>query len=145
MLMRLGRWLRAAGHDALMFPPGTADARLMAEARSQQRLLLTRDRKLTEFSGAAAHVLLLRGNDTDACARELRCRIGLDWLYRPFSRCLLCNRMLEPGSKADLLHVPQDSRHFSNQCWRCPACDKLYWQGSHTRRMLERLKTWQAS
>ncbi len=145
MLMRLGRWLRAAGHDVLIYPPGTPDAMLIARARSEGRQLLTRDRRLGEFSQAGRFVLVLAGNDTESCALELKRRIGLDWLYRPFSRCMLCNHPLEEGSAEDLQRVPEESRRLSTYCRRCPSCRKLYWEGSHTRRMLARLKAWQAA
>jgi len=102
MLMRLGRWLRAAGHDVLMFPAGTPDRRLLAAASRDGRLLVTRDRKLMELRDAPATQLLLRSNDTEACARELTARCHIDWLFRPFSRCLLCNALLQPGSDAEL-------------------------------------------
>ncbi len=140
MLMRLGRWLRAAGHDVRMFPPGTPDAVLLAAARREARMLITRDRRMP----ASHNVLVLGSNGTDACARELARRAGIDWLYRPFSRCLLCNRPLQAGDCKDLEQVPPESRRYSDRTWRCEHCRRLYWYGSHTRRMLLQLQTWDA-
>lgn len=141
MLARLGRWLRAAGHDTLIPRPGASDAELMATARGERRLLITRDRKLTEFRDADQWVVWLRANTTEECARELGRRIRLDWLRAPFTRCLVCNTPLTQGADADIAAVPEHSRRVVNAVWRCPGCQRLYWHGGHVRRMRRRLES----
>lgn len=138
MLKGLARWLRAAGHDAALAKDGETDRELLARAHDSGRLLLTRDRKLLEYRGASALVRLLECNDLDSCARELRQKLDLDWLYRPFTRCLLCNLPLSPVT--DTVRVPQDVSHAA--LLQCPGCRRVFWEGSHTRRMRDRLQQW---
>ena len=51
MLIRLGRWLRAAGYDTEIAADAIADRLLLDHAIREGRLLLTRDRKLAEHRG----------------------------------------------------------------------------------------------
>lgn len=48
MLVRLARLLRAAGYDAAMAPAGTRDDELLRIAHHEKRLLLTRDKRLSQ-------------------------------------------------------------------------------------------------
>ena len=143
MLKGLARWLRAAGYDTLICDDGERDRHLLDRAQSAGRLLLTRDHKLQEFRGADGTVVYLRCNRLDSCAQELTETINLDWTYRPFSRCLLCNTPLQPGSIENRLQVPESSRKYATQVYYCRCCDKVYWNGSHTTRMRARLVAWQ--
>lgn len=139
MLIRLGRWLRAAGHDTEIAADGDADRALVDRARADGRWLLTRDRKLLEIRGAGDCVLLLRGDGTAACAAELGSRLAVDWLADPFSRCLLCNTELAAADRADRAALPPRARDLGGPLRRCPTCGRLYWPGSHVRRMRRRL------
>lgn len=133
MLMRLARWLRAAGHDTELAAQGAEDRAVLARAVADGRCLLTRDRGFLERRAAQGRVVLLPSQVLDAQARFLRERLRVDWLYAPFSRCLLCNSPLE---RAPPLPGGVETR-------RCPRCDKLYWSGSHVQRMHARLRGWQ--
>ena len=46
MLGRLARWLRVVGVDTLQLPSDAPDVALVARARDDERVLLTRDRHL---------------------------------------------------------------------------------------------------
>lgn len=133
MLAGLARWLRAAGYDTGMAERGSHDGAVVARAVAEKRLLLTRDRRILERRGAWRHVMVLRGQSLDAWAAEMRSRLGLSWWHAPFTRCLLCNTVLES------IRTVAPDRELA---W-CPACRKLYWPGSHTRRMIAALRRWQ--
>lgn len=143
MLHGLGRWLRAAGYDSRIAGMGTADADLLRQALSEGRLLLSRDRKLLEYRGAGRAVLWLEANDLEGCAMELCHRVELNWLYRPFSRCLQCNTPLRSTSAAVWPDLPDTVRASGMVLWCCPVCRKVYWEGSHVTRMRTRLQEWQ--
>lgn len=132
MLGGLARWLRAAGYDTATAQPGSPDRLLVAQAERERRLLLTRDRRILELRGAWRHVLVLRGHSADAWAEEMRQRLCVTWWHAPFSRCLLCNTPL-----VNLPPLPGQRGSTS-----CPTCRKVYWPGSHTRRMAARLQEW---
>jgi len=60
----------------------------------------------------------------------------------PFSRCLLCNRKLESGSGVYAELMPGYIMDEHIPCHHCPACAKLYREGSHVERMRRKLEQW---
>ena len=140
MLRGLGRWLRAAGHDTLIAEPGEGDKSLLARSRAEARVLLTRDRTLAERAGPDG--VWLRAVGLDDAARELRERLGLDWRFAPFTRCLVDNAELDEAGPEASQVLPPRARSLGGPLRRCPACGRLYWPGSHVRRMQARLDAW---
>lgn len=150
MLQRAGRWLRAAGYDVLIARPGQPDRELIDLARREERLLLTRDRGLTEYRDAGDFVVLLEANELRAQLAELDARLGIDWLKAPFSRCLECNTSLVPAPPGLREQVPPESLRDNETLLYCQRCKKPYWNGSHVRRMRRMLecfsrKEWQCN
>lgn len=135
MLQRAGRWLRAAGYDVLIARPGQPDLELIELARREGRLLLTRDRGLTEYRDASDVVVLLEANELRAQLAEIDARLGMDWLKAPFSRCMECNTPLVPAPREVRKLVPPESLREGETLLYCPHCRKPYWNGSHVRRM----------
>ncbi len=140
MLQGLGRWLRTAGYDTLIAIPGSPDRELIELARSEHRLLITRDRKMAEFKNASEHVMVLQANTLTECVQELSSRLGLNWLYKPFSRCLLCNTLLIQTNAQQQAQLPDNIREGGDRGVYCPNCGKLYWSGGHVRRMRHKLE-----
>ncbi len=141
MLSGFARWLRAAGYDTASQSPQDSDRVLVARAVAEDRVILTRDRQIAEHRAAAGRVLVLHGDSLDGWAAQAAGELGIDWLYRPFSRCLVCNVGVLPAP-AHLHHrVPPGSG--SPITW-CPCCDRLYWPGSHVRRMSATLERWRS-
>jgi uncharacterized protein with PIN domain len=140
MLIGLGRWLRAAGHDVLFAGPQDPDEKLLAMAEEAGRRLLTADRLLAK---RARRALLLPATGLDEQAARLSERIGLDWLQDPFSRCLLDNTLLQRLPPEQIEAVPDRARTLPGPFNRCPSCGRIFWPGSHVRRMQARLETWQ--
>jgi uncharacterized protein len=142
MLRRLGRWLRASGYDTMIAEAGQADRQLVEQACREQRWLLTRDRKMAEFKQARDCVILMTGNDVPAQVEELGQRLPVDWLHAPFSRCLVCNAPLRTADPSRLGEVPEFSRDSLDELYECSGCHRLYWHGSHVRRMRAKLHRW---
>jgi uncharacterized protein len=143
MLHGLARWLRAAGHDTLVAASGMADPELLREAAGEDRILLTRDRHLAALAKAAGvPAFLPRTADLDATAAELRVALALDWRAAPFTRCLVDNTPLVDAESTDAERVPVSSRPLATTLKTCPECRRLYWPGSHFRRMAHRLDIW---
>jgi uncharacterized protein with PIN domain len=139
MLAGSARWLRAAGYDASAPCPGEGDADLLARSRTQGRVLLSRDRRLIEAAGTGG--LWLREELEDQ-AIELASRLGVDWTLAPFTRCLLDNTPLGPAGPEDLARIPERSRTLPGPLRACPFCGRVYWPGSHVRRMRRTLQRW---
>jgi len=140
MLKGLARWLRAAGYDTEIARDGESDRKLIERARFSGRLLLTRDGKLLEFRNAAENVCLLQCTDIDDCAKTLKSSISINWLYKPFSRCLLCNTELDSIKNDERISVPDDVR--GSPLLQCAKCKRVYWSGSHVKRMQMKLEYW---
>jgi hypothetical protein len=139
MLVGLGRWLRIAGYDTAIAERGRRDRDLVEQAHEERRILLTRDRRLVEIRNATDRTILLEGNDIDGCAEELVRRLALNWTLDPLTRCTLCNTRLELANRRLLDTLPPRIRALGSTVHVCPQCGRLYWEGSHVRRMRRRL------
>lgn len=140
MLARLGRWLRAAGYDVVIANPGQDDRELLQQARDEQRRLITRDRKLLEHRGALAHVTLINSNRLPGQLEEFSQYFEIDWLCKPFSRCLECNDELVEAAEEVVERVPLEALRKDETVLYCKRCDKPYWYGSHVKRMRRKLE-----
>lgn len=141
--MGLGRWLRAAGYDTLIISSSIDDEEIYIMAQADKRLLLTRDHHFLVMKGANDTVCYLASNSLTDCIHELTGKLGINWLYNPFSRCLVCNSLfVETNDPKHLEHVPLDVRNNSKHIFYCEVCQKLYWQGDHTEHMRQKLISW---
>jgi uncharacterized protein len=141
MLRGIGRWLRAAGYDTAIAEAGVRDDDLLAQARGEGRILLTCDRALAR-RGQPGGAVLLSTEGLDEAAHELYLRLAIDWLRAPFSRCLVENALLHEAPAAALARLPQTARQGGGPVMLCPECGRIYWPGSHVRRMRARLERW---
>jgi uncharacterized protein with PIN domain len=140
MLGSLARWLRAAGYDTALAAGGLADEALLALCREEGRVLVTKDRRLvarTEAEGTPA--VLLAGDELAAHAHALTDRLGIDWGFAPFTRCQLDNTLLRPATPDEIARMPASARKRPGPFRACLCCGRLYWPGSHVRRMQARL------
>lgn len=145
MLASLARWLRAAGYDTALARSDASDRSVLEACRMEARTLITRDRHLASHAGATVTVLWLADSGLDAQAAHLASTLGIDWLRAPFTRCLLDNHPLNEATDAERATAPERARALPGPFRACPACGRLYWPGSHVRRMQARLIEWQAS
>lgn len=143
MLAALARWLRTAGYDTLIAALGMADADLIEMCRAEERVLISRDRRLIESARDRIPALLLIGNDVDEHARELALTLNLNWIAAPFTRCLIDNALLRPADEIEGMRIPERSRNLPGPFTACPICGRVYWPGSHVQRMMCRLQRWQ--
>lgn len=148
MLGRLARWLRVLGYDT-SHDMTLADPVLVELAAAEERILLTRDRHLLqELRPVRAHEV--RQDDPLLQLKDLVEALALPPPRDLFTRCLLDNALLDwLDAQAALPLLPEGVRGLAHTVRRCPACGRLYWEGSHVRRMraaLERaLPGWAAA
>ena len=143
MLRGLGRWLRAAGYDTIFAEGALPDRALAKRCAEEDRVLLTKDRHLAATVDSSTPVLLVTGDGIDEAARTLRTALGIDWQHAPFTRCIVDNRLLDEAPPDLTTRVPERSRAAGGPLRVCPDCGRLYWPGSHVRRMQQRLVAWQ--
>ena len=134
MLGRLARWLRALGYDTVY--DASADDRALVElANRENRTLLTRDRHLLREL-RPRQALQIRSDVPLEQLSEVVRALALPAPNELFRRCLVCNTLLDdvPAAEAAAL-VPPAARSLSGPVRRCPTCGRVYWPGSHVRRM----------
>jgi uncharacterized protein with PIN domain len=139
MLGRLARWLRVLGYDT-WYDTAVADPVLVELAATEDRILLTRDRHLLqELRPARAHEV--RQDAPLAQLRDLVGALGLQPPHALFTRCLLDNTALEAVAHEEAQPLlPEGVRGLPGPVRRCPACGRLYWDGSHVRHMRSALQ-----
>jgi uncharacterized protein len=136
---KMAKWLRMAGFDANLFP-GADDAAMISAALAENRILLTRDRRIMK-QGMIAHgriqAILIESDRFKAQVQQLLDSLKLDkGCFRPFTICLECNMPLEKRDKETIKdRVPPYVYLTRNHFAECPACHRLYWQGSHWQAM----------
>ena len=84
---------------------------------------------------------LVRSLDPSEQLIEIVRRFDLQRWVRPFRRCLRCNAPLHPVEKSAILNrlLPLTKLHYE-EFHICPACDQIYWRGSHYERMSARIE-----
>ena len=143
MLGRLCRYLRAAGYDTLFANNGHQDRVWLQQCHDEGRYFLTQDQLVREHKAARGIALILPQGDIDQLAAILGTHFQLDWLSHAFTRCLLDNTPLRTADAAAMAQVPLDAIRPDEPLNACPACGRVYWQGSHYKRMRSRLSRWQ--
>jgi len=142
MLGTLTRYLRFMGYDTtsangLAEGDPHEDTRLLAIAREQHRLLLTKDAELARRGDVSA--LLIRSDDVMEQVQQL---IDQHLVVRrlTMSRCSLCNSELREANTCEIErsdYAPKDWRNLT--FFWCGHCRKLYWNGSHGKQLEQRV------
>lgn len=135
MLGRLARWLRVIGADTLQLPVEAPDIDLVVRAGAEDRVLLTRDRHLLrELRPPRAWAV--RSETPLVQLVEVVNEFDLRPPTELLTRCLLCNSLLTPIPPSQAwAELPPSARDLGGPVRRCPSCGRLYWRGSHARRI----------
>jgi uncharacterized protein len=135
MLARLARWLRLLGADVL-FDSSLGGDKLLARARAEGRVTLTRDKRLR----TAPDALYLEDNLFRDQLRTVLARFPFDPRGRAFTRCSHCNEPLAQAARDTVVHrVPPFVFASQEQFARCPRCGRIYWGATHPERILREL------
>ena len=135
---RLARWLRIAGFDTL-FINDLDDNRLVRLALSEGRVLLTKDTQILKRRVATTRrlkVILIESEEVKAQLRQVVKTLKLTEEIKPFTLCLECNQPLVTKDKEGVKElVPPYVFETQTQYMQCPACNRVYWRGTHWQRM----------
>ncbi len=133
-LGRLARYLRMLGFDTL-YRNDYSDEELARISVEQRRILLTRDVGLLKRA-MVTHGYLVRETSVRRQTAEVVRRFDLRRAIQPFTRCLVCNSLLEPVEKQGIAdRVPPRTLEYYDEFLACPGCGGVYWRGGHYRRM----------
>lgn len=137
----LARWLRAAGHKADWIA-GIDDDALLEEAIRIQAIVLTTDsllmeRRVVVQGEIAAYWLspaLTIEQQLSSVFREFR-------LARLEPCCMQCGGELHPVEKEAVRDlIPPRTLLWLDEYFRCRQCEKLFWHGTHWRRIQDNLR-----
>jgi uncharacterized protein len=133
-LGRLAGYLRMLGFDT-QYRNRASDPELVETSVTEHRILLTRDRGLLMHS-AVTRGYWLRTTDSRVQVAEILDRFDLAGGLRPFTRCMACNTLLRPADPNQARRrLPARTAERYDEFLECPGCGRVYWQGSHWRRM----------
>lgn len=140
---KLARWLRLMGYDTRFFD-GSDDAELVAIARAEGRVILSRDTQIMKrrlITSGQIKAVLIESDQPGRQIHQVIDTLGLDSRFRPFSLCLECNQPLVERGKGEVASlVPPYVFKTQSQFMQCPACQRLYWRGTHWRAMTQKLE-----
>lgn len=130
----LARHLRLLGFDTA-YGPDAGDAELAQISAAEDRILLTRDRRLL-MRRVVVRGMFLRSDDPSEQLVEVARRWALPGRMRPFSRCMGCGAELVDVEKAAVLdRLEPGTRRTYEDFRRCPGCDRVFWRGAHSARL----------
>jgi uncharacterized protein with PIN domain len=132
MLGRLAKRMRLLGLDVI-YDTALDDNGIIRLSLEQDRVILTRDTDLTARPLAANHLFITSDLLLEQ-VEQVRSTFPLDSL--PLTRCSECNEplaLLDKHEVRDL--VPPYVYETRNEFLRCKSCGRIYWKGSHVKRM----------
>ena len=138
-LGKLAKEMRVLGYDTLYYG-GKDFHQLIQLARQQERVILTRNARLTA-KGVECNIILITEDSPPLQLKELLKKgiVSLDG-NALFSRCLLCNSVVDRIERQEVEgKVPDYIFHLHQEFYRCSRCQQIYWPGSHLERMKKKL------
>ena len=135
----LARWLRILGFDTVY--ESDASSRRFYAPLEDHRILITRTKKIQKMFESHPHVFIT----SDYLFEQLKqivVHLGIKPAdIRLFSRCIHCNLLIDAVDKKDVYglvpdYVWETHDDFNN----CRQCRRIYWQGSHTERSMDKIK-----
>ena len=140
---KLVKWLRLMGYDTRFFD-GSDDSQLVAIARAEGRVILSRDTQIMKrrvITSGRLKAVLIHSDEPERQIHQVIDTLGLDCRFRPFTICLECNQVLVERNKDEVEElVPPYVFKTQNQFMQCPTCKRIYWRGTHWQAMTKRLK-----
>ncbi len=134
MLGQTAKWLRLMGIDA-EYAPECEDNKLKEIAENEDRVILTRDKELSNHESA----LYIEERDIDDILSKVLNEFDPD--IRPLSRCSLCNAEIESIDKKKIEErVPKGVYERNDEFWICKNCDQVYWKGTHWDKILAKIE-----
>jgi uncharacterized protein with PIN domain len=138
-LGKLAKWLRILGFDTAYQTGGSLEKFVRNLERG--RILLCRSRRLPE-QWLSTDTIRIESDHLPEQLKQIVTVLGLTAQdFNLFSRCIRCNlpiveldKEMVRGKVPDFVWETQES--FS----RCPACDRIFWSGSHLERSRQQVQ-----
>jgi len=133
-LGKLAKYLRMLGFDTL-FRNDFEDSEIIDISVEEKRIILTRDKHLLN-SKKISHGYYVRSTEKHEQLKEVVQKFDLYSQFKSFSRCMTCNTELVSKKNSEISdEVPADVAQYFEEFYYCPSCNKVYWKGSHFKKM----------
>ncbi len=143
MLGSIARKLRFFGFDTL-YVKNADDGEILKIGISQGRVILTADREFFKRivkAGTPGVLVAGKGEVEDLVHILSKNGIGSAGAGRIGSRCSICNGLLAPKNTSSVKGIVPEKVAASHQVFfQCIECNKVYWEGSHLRRVRDLAK-----
>ncbi|WP_250452776.1 Mut7-C ubiquitin/RNAse domain-containing protein [Caballeronia sp. ATUFL_M2_KS44] len=134
----LAQLLRLGGFDT-HYDNNFADDEIERLALEESRIVLTRDRELLKRR-TVLRGCYVRALQPDEQWREIAERLDLAPHVRAFRLCLMCNAPLRRATPDEIDdRVPDGVRQRHTRFVTCDVCRRVFWEGSHWKRMRARI------
>ncbi|NHI91911.1 MAG: hypothetical protein EAX96_05370 [Candidatus Lokiarchaeota archaeon] len=142
MFGKLARFLRLFGYDAL-YSNEFEDDEILKIAKEQNRILLTKDKILTQRAEKnGIDTLYINKKNIAERIALIKQKYDIKLTIIPNSRCPLCNSEIEKIEDKELIKnevFPSTFKNF-NDFWKCTNCSKIYYIGEHWKKFEDLLK-----
>ena len=145
MLGKLTRWLRMLGYEAV-YVNDTSDKDLLSIAKRDSLILLTSDEELYRtavFRNIETFLVQGRTEPERLAALADRFKLTLK-IDTTISKCPVCGSSIKEVPKDQVQSsVPPATFKVYTSFWVCtnPKCAKVYWQGSHWKKIEQTLES----
>jgi len=134
-LGKLASMLRMLGFDTV-YSNAYNNTELIHIAQEQHRVLLSRNAAIGRKHPALVTFFISQDDPATQLEHVLQ-HFQLLQHIQPFSRCMVCNGILEPVSKETVFaQLPEKTAMYYNEFWQCSNCNRIYWKGPHYNRMM---------
>jgi hypothetical protein len=127
------------GFDALN--RGDLSPREAMRRAVEEKRIWIRENLATVGSEYGVRYFVLQSQNLRDQLAEIEAQYHLSEFQQPFSRCLKCNEPIsavDPGEVRD--RVPEKIRISIAEFYICRACGRVYWHGSHLKKMKGKLQ-----
>ena len=139
-LGRLAAYMRMLGFDVLY--RNDYDDETLADVSSRSdRILLSCDRQLLMRKKVSLGYFV-RARDPKQQLLEILARFKLSSQIKPFTRCMHCNGKTHIVNKSEIeKQLLAETNKYYNKFFQCEDCKKIYWEGSHFKKMQKMIRS----
>ena len=139
-LGKLTRYLRMMGFD-VFYKNNFDDEEIVRISLKERRAILTKDRGILKRS-EVTHGYFIRNAKVEGQVKEVIKRFDLQKEIKELTRCLECNSELKIIAKEKIVvDLPPMVNQSQEEFFSCPGCGKLYWKGTHHKRMMNFIRS----
>lgn len=139
-LGKLAKYLRFAGFDCLLIP-FLDDHGIVSEGTRDNRIILSRDIGLLKHK-RVKYGYWLRSQMPEEQFKEVVQHFRIkEQDLNPCQRCTTCNGKIKSIEKYDIIEdLKPGTKKYFDEFFQCQNCGRIYWKGSHYKRMRQWLE-----